>query len=373
MKNYRIPTGYVYILILSVILVLISCGSEEEITWINTYGEAYSCGRAVVQTLDKGYAAVGDVYNDSTEIRSVLLIRVDENGGLLWENTLGAGYGYDLKETADGGFILTGQTPVSEHDDDILLIKTDSDGDIEWQKTFGRTNNDYANSVCQTNDGGYVLMGTSATTFPEFDYDIIMIRTDASGNAYWQRLYNVDVIDVGYEVRQTEDGGFITVGLSGEMSVGSTILTKTNEDGYIEWTQVIDDPPTICRSVCECPDGGYLMAGEQNNDCCCLKFDSQGDQLWVEFYPHRFPEVQAVDQSHDDGYIFVGTSDYGRILLLKIDDDGSMDWEVEFSEGTECFDVKATSDGGYILVGNAWQGMILIKTNSHGEVVSSED
>jgi hypothetical protein len=63
---------------------------------------------------------------------------------------------------------------------DILLIKTDANGNIIWAKTYGGTGNDWAYSLQQISDVGYILAGLT-NSFGAGDYDIFLINADANG------------------------------------------------------------------------------------------------------------------------------------------------------------------------------------------------
>jgi hypothetical protein len=39
------------------------------------------------------------------------------------------------------------------------MIKLSNNGAIQWQKSLGGTDNDFANSIQHTTDGGYVVAG----------------------------------------------------------------------------------------------------------------------------------------------------------------------------------------------------------------------
>ena len=53
----------------------------------------------------------------------------------------------DIMQTEDGGFLLLGSTNFfGEGNYDVLLIKVDKDGAKEWQRTYGAFHNDYADS-----------------------------------------------------------------------------------------------------------------------------------------------------------------------------------------------------------------------------------
>ena len=64
-------------------------------------------------------------------------------------------------QTSDGGFIITGTTYNTTNQSlDILVIKTDVSGNVSWIKNYGGTGNDYGSYVKQTSDGGYIVSGT---------------------------------------------------------------------------------------------------------------------------------------------------------------------------------------------------------------------
>ena len=192
---------------------MIRTNSYGDTLWTKRYvsGSAgYEERRSIVQTNDGGFAFVGakhmsrynrDVY--------VYLIRTNSNGDSLWAKTYKIGVGNSIQQTSDGGFIIAG----SGDDDSLfgayLLIRTDSNGDTLWTKTYG--GNPYepiaeARSVRQTNDGGFIIVGVNFRR-------IYLVRTNPEGIELWYKYFREsDLNDGGYSVQQTYDGGFIVVG-----------------------------------------------------------------------------------------------------------------------------------------------------------------
>ncbi|MEZ5199039.1 MAG: hypothetical protein R2764_22450 [Bacteroidales bacterium] len=102
----------------------------------------------------------------------------------------------DLDITSESGYIVCGSSDGDNYDvgnnyglDDIWLLKLDQTGAIAWEKTWG-SDGDGAGSVQTTNDGGYIVVGSSSST----DYDVggnngssdyWIVKLDISGNIEW--------------------------------------------------------------------------------------------------------------------------------------------------------------------------------------------
>jgi hypothetical protein len=130
---------------------------------------------------------------------------------------------------------------------DIFLIKTDVDGNIQWSKTYGGTDYDRASSVQQTSDGGYIVAGYTRS-FGAGDWDIFLMKTDASGNIIWAKTYRGTNSDWAYSVQQTSDGGYILAGLTRSFGAGDwdIFLIKTDANGEIGSCGIVGNAsPTV--------------------------------------------------------------------------------------------------------------------------------
>src|SRR4051812_4441572 len=91
----------------------------------------------------------------------------------IWDYRYGGTSGQRLncfQVTSDGGYILGGYTASDSSGDmsqhswggwDYWIVKTDAFGIKQWDKRFGTTTTDVLLAICQTNDGGYVLGGST--------------------------------------------------------------------------------------------------------------------------------------------------------------------------------------------------------------------
>jgi hypothetical protein len=211
-----------------------SSGNKE---WDKTFGasnddRAYS----VQQTSDGGYIVVGSIGNFNGF--EACLIKTDANGNNLWYRTFnGSSYaeGASVRQADDGGYIIAGL-----QDAGGWLIKTDSSGNKEWEKIFGESGEGELKSVQQTKDGGYIIAGRSPGDYESNGYDVWMIKTDSSGQALWNKTFGGSAEDYANSVQQTSDGGYIIAGITWSYG-GSNMdawLIKTDAEGNEVWSKV---------------------------------------------------------------------------------------------------------------------------------------
>jgi len=130
-------------------------------------------------------------------------------------------YAFSVQQTSDGGYIVAGETwwSFGAGSADLFLIKTDANGNISWAKIYGGTDWDGAYSVQQTSDGGYIVAGRTES-FGAGGYDIILIKTDANGNIIWAKTYGGTGNEESFSVQQTSDGGYIVAGRTSSFGAG---------------------------------------------------------------------------------------------------------------------------------------------------------
>ncbi|MEK7353793.1 MAG: hypothetical protein AABZ77_04730, partial [Chloroflexota bacterium] len=180
---------------------------------------------SVQQTADGGYIVAGTTYSFGAGNADVYLVKTDASGNMTWSQTFGGtigDYGISVQQADDGGYIIAGMTNsfIAGNNEDVYLVKTDASGNLTWQKSFGGTNWEEARTVQQTTDGGYIIVGQTAS-FGAGSWDVYLIKTDASGNMTWSKTFGGTNSDYGYSVRQTADGGYIIAGLTYSSGAGS--------------------------------------------------------------------------------------------------------------------------------------------------------
>jgi hypothetical protein len=181
----------------------------------------------------------------------------------IWTKTFGgplSDVGVSVKQTNDGGFIIAGTTSsFGAGGQDIWLIKTNENGDTLWTKTFGGTEDDKASNVQQTNNNGYAVFGTT-NSFGNGGADFLLWKIDSLGNTEWFKTYGSIADERASEGHQLTDGTYILAGDSlGQ--IHKAWLVKTDENGNFIWGKTIGSDGFVGRSVQQINDGGYVICG----------------------------------------------------------------------------------------------------------------
>jgi type IX secretion system substrate protein len=236
-----------------------------------------------------------------------------------FEKTYGGGgidYGYSVLQTEDGGYIVAGSTSsFGAGGLDVELIKTNTFGDTLWTQTYGGTSDEVGYSVQQTSDGGYIIAGTT-WSFGSGNDDVYLLKTDSGGHLLWTRTFGGAGYEDGYFVRQTKDGGYIITGSTSSFGSGGydVYLIKTNSLGDTLWTRTYGGGATdYAYSVVQTRDGGYLIAGATysfgagTSAQYLIRTNSAGDTLWTRTdKEYESAEACSLWETFDGGYIIAG-------------------------------------------------------------------
>jgi hypothetical protein len=305
---------------------LIKTDANGDSLWTRTYGSSGNeQGKAVQQTADGGYIISGQTSGFGVGLINLYVIKTDNAGNLEWEKTFGGplqDFGFSIREVPAGGYIVAGQSfNFGPGGGDVLLIRINSVGDSLWTKAFGGLDADWANSIVHCMDGGFVMAGVTKS-FGDVDGDVYLVKTDSIGNIVWAKKYGGTNIDAAVCVEQTADSGYIITGNTRSFGAGGTdvYLLKTNSTGDTLWTRAYGGSSfDYGNSVWQSGDGGYLVAGytqsflATGSDMYLIKTDSSGALLWSRTYSGTAAEFGYGVEETQDGGIFVAgyTASFG--------------------------------------------------------------
>ncbi|MDP6853292.1 MAG: hypothetical protein QF472_05010, partial [Candidatus Marinimicrobia bacterium] len=202
------------------------------------------------QTNDGGYVLVGSSYSAANAF-DIRLIKLNSsadttaaNGGgfdTTYSYVNAGGYNDDhgiyVQQTVDNGFIVVGNTYTSGWgQSNIIALKTDYLGRPEGgtMQVFGGAYQDEAHGVRQTQDGGFIIVGSKYSQNSTMD-DVWTIKLTNDLSKEWDYTYGGENKDVGSSINQTSDGGYIITGNTYSYGNQSQIiLLKISGDGIIQ-------------------------------------------------------------------------------------------------------------------------------------------
>lgn len=342
---------------------------------IKTYGSyAYSA----VQTSDGGYIAAGNI---SISYRAdVWVTKLGIGGKEEWSKTFGGDendYARSIRQTTDGGYIIAGGTEsYGAGGKDEWILKLNSSGNEVWNKTFGGTQDDFAGSAIQAADGGYVFVGA----IRDGGSHIHVVKLDTNGDTLWEKIIRGPLHDEGHSIQQTTDGGYIIAGSTDTDGWGlyDYWIIKIDANGNTLWDKTYgggmrDMPNEILQTA----DGGYIVVGFKDYNgfvssesiyIWLIKLDANGDEVWNKTFGGLNNDVgYSVDQTTDGGYIVAGEKDNDG-WIAKLDANGSEVWEKQLDSGAIYpYSIKQTTDGGYIVGGGDGDRCWIVKLDSNGD------
>ena len=321
---------------------VLKLASDGEIEWQKAYGGgAWNRAYSIQQTNDGGYIIGGSMSVGSLSYQFEI-IKLLPDGNVEWQKNYGD-YSFDraniIQQVRDGGYIVAGYHYLSDlYMNDILILKLSINGTVEWSKTYGRSEDDQPNSILQTDEGGYIVVGKTIS-FEAEDYDAWILKLASDGEIEWQKSYGGSQGGSAYSIQQTNDGGYIVVGniLSFGANPSDFWTLKLSSEGDIEWNKTYGGSKgETAYSIQQTFDGGFIVAGETSsfgvgkNDILLLKLNLWGDIEWQKTYGgSKDEEASSIQQTYDGGYIVAGSTDtYGAgmrdFLILKLFSDGEM-------------------------------------------------
>ena len=287
-------------------------------------------------------------------------------GEIAWIKNFG-GSGDDTAqsviETNDGGYAVLGYTNSIDGDllgkaldvNDYWLLKLDSDGNLQWSKTYGGSKDDRGQAVIQTADGGYAVTGYAMSDDGDGSnnngfHDNWILKLDAQGNLEWEKSFGFSGHDHSYDLVQTADGGFFFV-------------------GFLDITAALADG-TYSK--------GNSLTRHGVGEFWGTKIDASGNLEWRAYFGGTNNDrAHAVVQADDGGFVLAGFSESEDFdisssrgsydfWVVKITGTGELVWERSFGgTGIEiAYDIAKTETNSYLITGHTFSADQDISSNN---------
>ncbi len=368
--------------------------ADGTIQWNRTYGGSAGEGmRAIKKTLDGGYIILGHTGSNDFDISGnhgltdIWLFKINSTGDLQWQKCFGGSnrdVSGDLVVADNGDFLVIGTTESNDGDvtgnhglHDVWIMRVNSSGNLLWQKTYGGTGVDQGITIIAAPDGGYVFHGA---TLGSDDGDVSssngfrdcwIVKIAENGVLQWQQTYGGSAYELGGNIIETSDGGYIMVAgaessdgdLTGNHGEVDTWIVKLESDGDIKWQRNFggtgfdhaqnDYPGDIIK---ELPDGRFVVGVTSNStngdvtgnhghgDFWLLLIDPSGDLIDQHSFGGSFlDEISNVVLIGPDEFLLTGytASLNGDVSNLHGNNEG---WIVKLSS-------EVLSDSEFVLQG----------------------
>ena len=399
------------LLLLSILLITgFSIGQVPVIEWQKSLGgTGFDYASSIQETSDGGYIVAGRSTSNDGDVTGnhggydFWVVKLDINGNITWQKSLGGSnvdYAFSIQETSDNGYIVAGRSSSNDGDvtgnhgsDDFWIVKLDINGNFTWQKSLGGSNQDYANSIQQTTDGGYIITGFSESNNGDVTgnhglVDFWIVKLDINGNITWQKSLGGSNDDRANSIQETSDGGYIVAGRSssndgdvtGNHGSDDFWIVKLDINGNITWEKSLGGTGTeSALSIQQTLDGGYIVAGRSTSndgdltgnyggyDIWIVKLDINANITWQKSLGGTGAEyANSIQETSDGGYIVAGysqsndgdvTANNGSFdfWIIKLDVNGNITWEKSLggSDFDSAHSIHQTTDGGYIVAGSS--------------------
>ncbi|MCK4544183.1 hypothetical protein KAU43_01465 [candidate division WOR-3 bacterium] len=207
---------------------IVKIDENINILWEKGFGDTHSKGfvKDIIISNDGNIIAlcISKTYNNFIKewVPHICLASLDQDGNLLtykdYTGVFGSGL-LSITKTSDNGYIAVGFNYNLGFDTDILLVKIDQSLNIKWKKGFGGSGNDEAYKIIKLSYGEYLICGYTES-IGNGNKDVYLLKVDEDGNKIWDRTFGGKDDDIAYSVCETYDGGFMIVGSTKSFSAG---------------------------------------------------------------------------------------------------------------------------------------------------------
>lgn len=306
-------------------------------------GAGYDGATSGVKDADGGYVLLGTSYSKDGDVDTskqkglggTWVVKLDTVGNVVWQNFLydTAGrsiFANGIQLSADSSYIVVGSTL-----SDVVVVKLDRQGTQQWMVTYGGdSTKESLYDVCDAGDRGYVAIGYSKSGNGDLDTnygeeDVWVIKLNDTGGLVWQQNYGGSKQDVGRNIIQCLEGGFLFLGYTcsndvdvdgNHSSLGSSDIwaVKIDEVGKVAWQKCMGgDNFEYGRRVIQMPSGNFLISGYAESWTGDLNVNYGGYDAWLLKLSN--PYVVSVPSMDHDNNIILYPNPVNDVVFITLE------------------------------------------------------
>lgn len=257
-------------------IYLVKINPSGDTIWTRALGGGgLDWANGVVQTPDSGVVLAARTRSFGFGSDDMYLLKISKDGELLWSRVIGDS-GIEVADgivpLSDGSFMVFGNINLAHNAGffDIVLVRISAEGQIYWSKSIERNGNDFPYFLRQTSDGGYIITGAAYQNI-NYDPDIFLLKLDDTGAVSWSKTMRVSFMNGNegssavYEV--PGDGFVVSANIDFPTSTFdsyNSCLIWTQANGEITRVKAFSDR-TAGLDMITCENGGYAICGITEN------------------------------------------------------------------------------------------------------------
>ncbi|MGI9650155.1 T9SS type A sorting domain-containing protein [Chryseobacterium sp. RLHN22] len=248
---------------------------------------------------------------------------------------------------------------------DFHLVKLNQQGEEVWEKYFSGQNHDFLSATVSTQEGGFLLAGTtfSSKGLDKKDdskggSDIWLIRINEFGDELWQKTLGTPQDEEARSVIQTADLGFMVAGNVQNASNGfgskDVIISRLDKNGKVVSEMILGGKGLDeVEKMIPTPDGGALVGIYSRSG---LTYMNDKRSLMNDTKKVKNPSESKIDHqlsiiTHPKSTENYGEGDY---WIVKLNKEGKVEWEKNFGgKGDDHVRTMAFTSSGYIIGGES--------------------
>jgi hypothetical protein len=290
--------------------------------WQRHYGGSASEGILEIhETGDGGFVAVGERIEEESNF--IWILRLDALGAVLWEKWIqGTSHEYPLGSVCEcegGGFVYAGELLGA-----LLVVKLDRDGELVWHRSYGTFGTEWATTVAQTRDGGFVVAGEADGTTPTAHQLLWVLRLGEDGRVLWQEVLESSAppdrsLPGITHVLETHEGNFLVTGTFMDGARAHALVALLTGDGEGVWSRSLssDEGIRTATHAVQAGDGGFVVGGvwsRTSDEAWVAGLDGSGHVLWERTYGGSgMDRAKQVRSTEDGGFVMAGhTESFGE-------------------------------------------------------------
>ncbi len=297
-------------------ILVMKIDEAGEIVWTQTNAIDEGQWLNSIVALDSGYIAVGYQSVPAGGGEDFYIVKLDENGNILWSRTYALGDYQEandvIKLSSSGNIIVVGYTETENHDAWVLCLN--NDGDTLWTKTFGGDEWDDAIALTQSieNPDEFYLVGYYGIS--TYDEDLWIVKMNIFGDTLWTKTYGGSSYDEGYGITAIDDGYAIAGATSSFGAEGKDAwMVRINSDGDTigSITYGAGNIDISCDALTISPEKvafvGYTTDSISQNLFVLAVSDTDGSEMWSRIY--------GSDSTTDAGVSICSTNDGAGMII----------------------------------------------------------